>query len=85
MAFLAKAGATFDKPYFRQLADKIQAGESIKTKTGMVKMPKTDSGVASFLKAVKVGTDSAVLKVIYPGSKWADVFAGKKWSEIDKG
>lgn len=85
MAFLAKAGATFDKPYFRQLADKIQAGEQVKTKTGMMKMDKKDAGIVSFLKAVKVGTDSAVLKVIYPNSKWADVFAGKKWTEIEKG
>ena len=85
MAFLAKAGATFDKPYFRQLADKIEAGEQVKTKTGMIKMDKKDAGIVSFLKAVKVGTDSAVLKVIYPGSKWSDVFAGKKWTEIDKG
>lgn len=84
MAFLAKAGATLEKPYFRQLADKLLAGEQIKTKAGMIKMDKKDAGVASYLKAVKVGTDSAILKVIYPGSKWADVFAGKKWTEIDK-
>ena len=84
MASFSKADATFAKPYFTMLAEKIQNGEKVKFVKGGDQIIKKTSQINIFLKEVKSLNDSKVLKIIYPDNKWSAIFNDKKWTDIDK-
>lgn len=84
MAKMSKSEATFSKPYFSMIADKINNGEKIKFMTGGEQVVEKTEEIKEFLKQVKTNNDSTVLKVIYPKNQWAPIFNGMKWTDIDK-
>lgn len=84
MAAFGKNEATFSKPYFNMLAEKIENGDKVKFVQGGEQVIQITPEVKKFIDKVKSGNQNEVMKIIYPKNKWSLIFNGQKWTGIDK-
>jgi len=84
MAAFAKKDATTSKPYLSMIGDKIASGQKIKFFNKPEELIEQTQEIKKFLAAIKTGSESAILRELYPNNKAAAIFNEKTWSQIDK-
>jgi len=75
---------TFAKPYIDQVADVINAGKPLMIDGVGAQVIKKTPEVKKFLTAVKQKSESRVADSLKEGTKFAPIFNGYRWTNIDK-
>lgn len=75
---------TFKKPYIKQVADAIEAGDKIEFEGRIKQVVNMTTEVKLFLEAVKGKREAAVEQSLKIGAKYSPIFNGYKWTNIEK-
>jgi hypothetical protein len=74
---------TFEKPYLNMVADVIASKEKLIV-SGKSQVINITPEIKEFIKAVSSNNSRIVEQILKPGSQYAPLFNGWKWSNIDK-
>lgn len=84
MAMLGANEFGFSKPYLNMLAESITNGDDVKFKGNVSQKVNHTDEVKKFVTAVGKQDMTAIARVAKSGSKYAPIFNGYTWSQIDK-
>ena len=84
MAMLGANEFGFSKPYLNMLAESITNGDEVKFKGNVSQKVNHTDEVKKFVTAVGKQDMTAIARVAKSGSKYAPIFNGYTWSQIDK-
>jgi hypothetical protein len=74
---------TFEKPYLNMVSDLIASKKKIVV-GGTSQVINTTPEITQFLDAIDSLNSSKISSILKPGSRFATIFNGWKWSDIDK-
>jgi hypothetical protein len=74
---------TFEKPYLNMVVDVITSKEKLIV-SGKSQVINITPEIKKFIKAVSTNNSRIVEQILKPGSQFAPLFNGWKWSNIDK-